>query len=290
MKYFGKAGAADQVHGPRRGWWCIWGRFPRCCFRGFVSAGSRRTEPASTAWWRFNERPSWPGICWTRPPWTGFVEPGIMICTCGGCTGCTESAMRAALNELQANMDLDRVDWTRPAGGYTIWLRLKNTRLSEKEIVDRLFKHGVAVLPGSNHFHGPADGPFFPAVHRPFGRTGHRRGNMPVGCRSERTGMTISPGSNKRSASMSRELRLVNFTLKNDFPQSVRGGGGLFIRRKRQAVLRRVRRGAGGQPGARRAGNHQGHGKAGRRSGLYLPVPLFQPGGRRTGRPILRPH
>jgi len=66
--------------------------------------------------------------------------------------------MQAALKTMQALLDPERVEWTRPAGGYTLWLRLKGLGLTEDEVVDRLLDQGVAVLPGSSHFFGPPAG------------------------------------------------------------------------------------------------------------------------------------
>ncbi|MEW6262276.1 MAG: PLP-dependent aminotransferase family protein [Thermodesulfobacteriota bacterium] len=75
--------------------------------------------------------------------------------------GVYRKRMQAALKALQTFMPPDRVEWTRPIGGYIIWLRLNNLALGEEELVNHLLDHGVAVLPGSCHFHGPPGGLFF---------------------------------------------------------------------------------------------------------------------------------
>jgi len=63
--------------------------------------------------------------------------------------------MQAALEALEGSLDRRRIEWTRPQGGYTIWVRLKGLALSEDELVEHLLGHGVAVLPGSLSFPGP---------------------------------------------------------------------------------------------------------------------------------------
>ncbi|MCG8377483.1 MAG: PLP-dependent aminotransferase family protein [Chlorobiales bacterium] len=63
--------------------------------------------------------------------------------------------MQAALGALESFLNRKRIRWTRPQGGYTIYLRLRGLKLTEEELVDHLFGHGVAVLPGSFHFPGP---------------------------------------------------------------------------------------------------------------------------------------
>ena len=41
------------------------------------------------------------------------------------------------------------VEWTRPAGGYTLWLDVKRSRLDEGMLCARLLQDGVSVAPGS---------------------------------------------------------------------------------------------------------------------------------------------
>ena len=69
--------------------------------------------------------------------------------------------MQTVLKALRATFTDGRIHWTEPAGGYTVWVRLQATAADEDRIVDRLLDHGVMVLPGSFHFHGPADGTYF---------------------------------------------------------------------------------------------------------------------------------
>ncbi len=69
--------------------------------------------------------------------------------------------MQTALGALKTRLTDDRIHWSEPAGGYTIWVRLQDLAAAEEEIVDRLVAHGVMVLPGSFHFHGAADGVYF---------------------------------------------------------------------------------------------------------------------------------
>jgi DNA-binding transcriptional MocR family regulator len=66
--------------------------------------------------------------------------------------------MLVALKAMQAHLDPKKVEWTKPQGGYTTWLRLKGLPLSEDEVLDHLFQCKVALLPGSTHYYGPTQG------------------------------------------------------------------------------------------------------------------------------------
>jgi DNA-binding transcriptional MocR family regulator len=58
--------------------------------------------------------------------------------------------MLVALNTMDASFPKS-VTWTRPLGGYTMWVRLPR-RLSERELHELLLPHGVVVSPGSYYF------------------------------------------------------------------------------------------------------------------------------------------
>ncbi|HVP14307.1 MAG TPA: PLP-dependent aminotransferase family protein [Terriglobales bacterium] len=47
------------------------------------------------------------------------------------------------------------VEWTRPAGGYTLWLALNGSKLDEGAIVERCLREGVKVVPGRLFFAKP---------------------------------------------------------------------------------------------------------------------------------------
>jgi GntR family transcriptional regulator/MocR family aminotransferase len=47
------------------------------------------------------------------------------------------------------------VEWTRPAGGYTLWLRLPAAKPDERTLVERGLRAGVKVVPGSQFFPRP---------------------------------------------------------------------------------------------------------------------------------------
>jgi DNA-binding transcriptional MocR family regulator len=69
--------------------------------------------------------------------------------------------MLTALREMKACFRQKRISWTRPAGGYTIWIQLKGLSMSEADVVAHILHHGVMVLPGSTHFYGQPDGIYF---------------------------------------------------------------------------------------------------------------------------------
>lgn len=68
--------------------------------------------------------------------------------------------MQKAMQAMQTYLNHDQVYWTQPTGGYTIWLKLKHLNKNENSVVEKLIDHGVAVLPGSTHFHGEPSGLF----------------------------------------------------------------------------------------------------------------------------------
>lgn len=62
--------------------------------------------------------------------------------------------MRTLLRELHRQMP-ETVAWTRPRGGYTTWLTLADTGVSETELLSRLEAGGVRVSGGSRFFLAP---------------------------------------------------------------------------------------------------------------------------------------
>lgn len=62
--------------------------------------------------------------------------------------------MQAMLKGLAEYMPRP-VEWTKPAGGYTLWLRVTGTRMDEETLYRRLLQAGVKVSPGSAFFQTP---------------------------------------------------------------------------------------------------------------------------------------
>jgi DNA-binding transcriptional MocR family regulator len=63
--------------------------------------------------------------------------------------------MSAALEALSAHIPPERATWTRPRGGFLIWLTLAPTRMRETDLRALLRSHGVAAEPGSGFFLRP---------------------------------------------------------------------------------------------------------------------------------------
>ena len=59
--------------------------------------------------------------------------------------------MQTALSCLSEQLDGAPVDWTQPAGGYTLWLHMRDEHARETEVLRSLARQGVLVSPG--HFH-----------------------------------------------------------------------------------------------------------------------------------------
>ena len=60
--------------------------------------------------------------------------------------------LTVALNALRENMP-ETVSWTKPDGGYTIWVSLKNSYQDEGLLKKVMIKNGVLVSPGAYYFH-----------------------------------------------------------------------------------------------------------------------------------------
>jgi DNA-binding transcriptional MocR family regulator len=64
--------------------------------------------------------------------------------------------MHALLHGVAEHLPKDRVEWTQPQGGYTLFVRTHPRRkLSENEAMAQLLKAGVLVSPGSICFPSP---------------------------------------------------------------------------------------------------------------------------------------
>ncbi len=65
--------------------------------------------------------------------------------------------MSAALDALSRYVPPEKAAWTRPRGGYLIWLTLCPVNLTEAQLHSRLKAHGVAAKPGSVFFRQPQE-------------------------------------------------------------------------------------------------------------------------------------
>jgi DNA-binding transcriptional MocR family regulator len=68
--------------------------------------------------------------------------------------------MTIALESLMSFMP-EGVRWTRPDGGYTLWVELPSTYQSEDEFKKSLIKNGVLVSPGMYYFYGVREQKYF---------------------------------------------------------------------------------------------------------------------------------
>ncbi len=59
--------------------------------------------------------------------------------------------MQALLQGLKRHMP-HGVQWTRPSGGYTAWVTLKDSGMAESELLERIMREGVKIGPGHRHF------------------------------------------------------------------------------------------------------------------------------------------
>jgi DNA-binding transcriptional MocR family regulator len=58
--------------------------------------------------------------------------------------------MTAAITGFREHLTgFDKVSWTEPAGGYLIWLKLKDTNMDEAGLKQLFLQHGITVIPGT---------------------------------------------------------------------------------------------------------------------------------------------
>lgn len=60
--------------------------------------------------------------------------------------------MHTALKAFRENLSNPNVEYLKPFGGYTIWVKYKAKNLSEAELLQRLYQKGVVVTPGSQYY------------------------------------------------------------------------------------------------------------------------------------------
>jgi GntR family transcriptional regulator/MocR family aminotransferase len=63
--------------------------------------------------------------------------------------------MQVMLRGLEAHLPATGAEWTRPAGGYTLWVRLPKRRLDDAALMAHLRAHGLVVSPGAPYFCTP---------------------------------------------------------------------------------------------------------------------------------------
>jgi len=68
--------------------------------------------------------------------------------------------MQMLLQALKRHMPAN-VYWTRPTGGYTAWLTLRDCNVAEKELLARILHAGVKVGPGHRYFAGQPESVHF---------------------------------------------------------------------------------------------------------------------------------
>ncbi len=62
------------------------------------------------------------------------------------------SRMHVALQKMEALLPFSHVTWSRPSGGYTLWLHMSTGGLSEEELLYKISSYGVLVAPGRFHY------------------------------------------------------------------------------------------------------------------------------------------
>ena len=73
--------------------------------------------------------------------------------------------MQIALQACREFLPTDIIQFTKPDGGYLIWLTLLNSGIEEEKLIQQLLDDGVAVSPGSKFFPDLQNQVHFPIVH-----------------------------------------------------------------------------------------------------------------------------
>ena len=72
--------------------------------------------------------------------------------------------MHTAITGLREHLTgFDKVSWTEPAGGYLIWLKLKDTHTDEAGLKQLFLRHGVTLIPGTCFYSDAYSYPGFPS-------------------------------------------------------------------------------------------------------------------------------
>ena len=69
--------------------------------------------------------------------------------------------MQTALKAMKQFLPLDKVSWNEPAGGYLIWVEMKNKLGINDDLNDLLQHFGIIVSPGKYYFDKSADNKYF---------------------------------------------------------------------------------------------------------------------------------
>ncbi len=69
--------------------------------------------------------------------------------------------MQTAITAMQNYFPKENVSWNEPAGGYLIWIQIKNVHKEETELIQIFEENGVLVSPGRYYFPHPTSDKFF---------------------------------------------------------------------------------------------------------------------------------
>lgn len=69
--------------------------------------------------------------------------------------------MALMLRCLREHLDPQRIHWTQPGGGYTLWVTVRACPVEEPALLHHLRSSGVLTAPGSTFFASPAEGVHF---------------------------------------------------------------------------------------------------------------------------------
>ncbi len=60
--------------------------------------------------------------------------------------------MHTAINAMKEVIPSDKFTFTKPFGGYTIWVEAKDKRINEEVLTESIIKNGVTISPGKIYF------------------------------------------------------------------------------------------------------------------------------------------
>jgi DNA-binding transcriptional MocR family regulator len=92
--------------------------------------------------------------------------------------------MHTAITGLRDQLSgFNQVTWTEPAGGYLIWLKLKDTNMYETDLKQLFFQHGITLIPGTCFY---SDAYSYPDSSSPAPDTSHHHFRISISTLNEK--------------------------------------------------------------------------------------------------------
>jgi DNA-binding transcriptional MocR family regulator len=92
--------------------------------------------------------------------------------------------MHIAITGLREHLTgFDKVSWTEPAGGYLIWLKLKDTNMDEAGLMQLFLQYGITLIPGTYFY---SDAYSYPNSPSPVSNPSHHHFRISISTLNEK--------------------------------------------------------------------------------------------------------